>query len=62
MTLISQKEAADFAKSGAREFRYNADIRVTPGGGGASRAWELSLKNIRDFAQAAPVRRSMGDR
>ena len=31
MTLISQKEAADFAKSGAREFRYNADIRVTPG-------------------------------
>jgi L-fuculose-phosphate aldolase len=31
MKLISQKEASDFVKSGAREFRYNADIRLTPG-------------------------------
>ena len=31
MKLIAQKEAEAFVKSGAREFRYNRDIRLTPG-------------------------------
>jgi len=32
MKLFAQKEAEEFAKTGAREFRYNRDIRLTPGG------------------------------
>ena len=31
MTLIAQKEAADFVKTGAKVFRQNANIRLTPG-------------------------------
>jgi L-fuculose-phosphate aldolase len=31
MKLFAQKDAEEFAKSGAREFRYNRDIRLTPG-------------------------------
>lgn len=31
MKLFAQKEAADFVKTGAKEFRYNRDIRLTPG-------------------------------
>ncbi len=31
MKLFAQKDAEDFLKSGAREFRYNRDIRLTPG-------------------------------
>ena len=31
MKLIAQKEAADFVKSGAKEFRQNSEIRLTPG-------------------------------
>ena len=31
MKLFAQKEAEDFAKTGAKEFRYNRDIRLTPG-------------------------------
>ncbi len=30
MKLFAQKEAADFAKTGAKEFRYTRDIRLTP--------------------------------
>src|SRR5580765_8015711 len=31
MKLIAQKEAAEFVKTGAKEFRYNRDSRLTPG-------------------------------
>jgi L-fuculose-phosphate aldolase len=31
MTLIAQKEAADFVKTGAKEFRQNSETRLTPG-------------------------------
>lgn len=31
MKLIAQKEAADFVKTGAKEFRQNSEIRLTPG-------------------------------
>ncbi len=31
MTLITQKEAAEFVKTGAKEFRQNSEIRLTPG-------------------------------
>jgi len=31
MKLFAQKDAADFVKTGAKEFRYNRDIRLTPG-------------------------------
>jgi len=31
MKLFAQKDAEEFAKTGAREFRYNRDIRLTPG-------------------------------
>ena len=31
MKLFAQKDAEEFAKSGAAEFRYNRDIRLTPG-------------------------------
>jgi L-fuculose-phosphate aldolase len=32
MRLFAQKDAEDFVKTGAGEFRYNRDIRMTPGG------------------------------
>ncbi len=31
MKLFAQKEAGDFVRTGAKEFRYNRDIRLTPG-------------------------------
>jgi len=31
MKLFAQKDAEDFVKSGAKEFRYNRDVRLTPG-------------------------------
>lgn len=31
MKLFAQKEAAEFVKTGAKEFRFNRDIRLTPG-------------------------------
>src|SRR5881398_1950348 len=31
MKLIAQKEAAEFLKTGAKEFRQNSEIRLTPG-------------------------------
>ena len=31
MKLFAQKDAEEFCKSGAVEFRYNRDIRLTPG-------------------------------
>jgi predicted ATPase len=31
MKLFAQKEAEAFVKTGAKEFRYNRDIRLTPG-------------------------------
>ncbi|MEO8352800.1 MAG: class II aldolase/adducin family protein, partial [Chthoniobacteraceae bacterium] len=31
MTLIAQKEAAEFLKTGAKEFRQNSETRLTPG-------------------------------
>ncbi len=31
MKLIAQKEAADFVKTGAKEFKQNGEIRLTPG-------------------------------
>ena len=31
MKLFAQKDAEEFLKSGATEFRYNRDIRLTPG-------------------------------
>lgn len=31
MKLFSQKEALEFARTGAKEFRYNRDTRLTPG-------------------------------
>jgi len=31
MTLITQKEATDFVKTGSKEFRQNSEIRLTPG-------------------------------
>ena len=31
MKLIAQKEAEEAVKSGAKEFRYNRNIRLTPG-------------------------------
>ena len=31
MQLIAQKEAAEFVKTGAKEFRQNSEVRLTPG-------------------------------
>ncbi len=31
MKLIAQKEAEEFVKTGGKEFRYNRDLRLTPG-------------------------------
>ncbi len=32
MKLFAQKEAEEFVKTGAREFRFSRDVRLTPGG------------------------------
>ncbi|MEK0451672.1 MAG: hypothetical protein RL088_3940, partial [Verrucomicrobiota bacterium] len=53
MKLISQKEASDFVKTGAREFRYNADIRLTPGAKDVFN--EANVKLVFDAKAAAPA-------
>ena len=53
MKLFAQKEAADFIKTGAKEFRYNRDIRLTPGAKDA--LIEASVKVVFDASSPAPA-------
>ena len=52
MQLIAQKEAADFVKTGAKEFRQNAAIRLTPGAKDVFT--EAGIKIVFDDGAASP--------
>jgi len=53
MKLFAQKEAEAFVKTGAKEFRYNRDIRLTPGA--KDIFTEASVKLVFDEGAAAPA-------
>jgi len=53
MKLFAQKEAEDFVKTGAKEFRYNREIRLTPGAKDVFT--EASVKLVFDEGAIAPV-------
>ena len=53
MKLIAQKEAADFVKTGAKEFRQNSEIRLTPGAKDVFT--EAGVKVVYDAAASAPA-------
>lgn len=61
MTLFSQKEAEAFVQTGAKEFRYNRDIRLTPGGkdvlteAGIKVVFDESAKPSVDASAPAPA-------
>src|SRR5437870_4350059 len=52
MKLIAQKEAADFVKTGAKEFRQNSETRLTPGARDVF--IEAGVKVVFDGAAPAP--------
>ena len=52
MKLFAQKEAEAFVKTGAKEFRYNRDIRLTPGA--KDIFTEAGVKLVFDEGAAAP--------
>ena len=52
MKLFAQKEADDFAKTGAKEFRYNRDTRLTPGAKDV--LTEAGIKIVFDSDSASP--------
>ncbi|MEI7958984.1 MAG: class II aldolase/adducin family protein [Verrucomicrobiota bacterium] len=53
MKLFAQKEAEAFVKTGAKEFRYNRDIRLTPGA--KDIFTEAGVKLVFDEGAAAPA-------
>jgi hypothetical protein len=53
MQLIAQKEAADFVKTGAKEFRQNSEIRLTPGA--KDIFTEAGIKVVFDSGAASPA-------
>lgn len=53
MKLFAQNDALEFAKTGAKEFRYNRDIRMTPGAKDA--LIEAGIKMIFDAGSQASV-------
>lgn len=53
MKLFAQKDAEDFAKTGAKEFRYNRDIRLTPGAKDVFS--EAGIKLVFDDKASAPA-------
>ena len=53
MKLIAQKEAADFVKTGAKEFRQNSETRLTPGA--KDIFIEAGVKVVFDAAAPAPT-------
>jgi L-fuculose-phosphate aldolase len=55
MKLFAQKDAADYIKTGAKEFRYSRDLRLTPGA--RDNLLEAGIKVVFDpgAANAAPV-------
>jgi L-fuculose-phosphate aldolase len=53
MKLNPQKEAADFVKTGAKEFRQSAEIRLTPGA--KDIFTEAGIKIVFDSGAAAPA-------
>lgn len=53
MKLFAQKDAENFAKTGAKEFRYNRDTRLTPGAKDIFS--EAGIKLVFDEAAAAPA-------
>ncbi len=54
MKLIAQKEAADFVKTGAKEFRQNGETRLTPGA--KDIFTEAGIKVVYDGAAQSPWR------
>jgi len=52
MKLIAQKEAAEFVRTGAKEFRYNRDARLTPGAKDVFT--EAGIKVVFDATSASP--------
>ena len=58
MKLFAQKEAGDFVKTGAKEFRYNRDIRLTPGAKDV--LIEAGIKIVFDAGASAPAASSSG--
>jgi L-fuculose-phosphate aldolase len=52
MKLIAQKEAEEFVKTGAKEFRYNRDSRLTPGARDVFT--EAGIKVVFDANSASP--------
>lgn len=52
MKLFAQKEAEDFLKTGAKEFRYNREIRLTPGAKDA--LTDAGVKIVFDSGELAP--------
>lgn len=53
MTLFAQKEAESFISTGAKEFRYNRDIRLTPGA--KDLLTEAGIKIVFDQAAQPPA-------
>ena len=53
MKLIAQKEAAEFLKTGAKEFRQNSEIRITPGA--KDIFTEAGIKIVFEEAASAPA-------
>ena len=53
MQLIAQKEAAEFVKTGAKEFRQNSETRLTPGA--KDIFTEAGIKVVYDSGAAAPA-------
>ncbi len=53
MTLIAQKEASDFVKTGAKEFRQNSETRLTPGA--KDIFTEAGIKVVYDDGVPAPA-------
>ena len=53
MQLIAQKEAAEFVKTGAKEFRQNVEIRLTPGA--KDIFTEAGIKVVFDSGAAVPA-------
>ena len=53
MKLIAQKEAAEFLKTGAKEFRQNSEIRITPGA--KDIFTEAGIKIVFEDAASAPA-------
>jgi L-fuculose-phosphate aldolase len=58
MKLFAQKEADAFIKTGAKEFRYSSDVRLTPGAKDAFS--EAGVKVVFDGGSSAPAPATAG--